>query len=183
MPAVPYRPVVVMAPTSPPWMHGVAAGRAELRPLRQHASGDLVFVGNIVIAEPQGIRHAKFTRVALGGSRIQTGEKSDHRQGQAEDETQYPHVFTPKTTRATPALTHPNHEAGWRRWYPGESQMQSELENTAIGSLSAPTRNPRSGLLVRRSGLRISPRRPRSAPRSHCRTRGDGRRCRRASYR
>jgi hypothetical protein len=128
MPAVPHRAVVVVAPTSPPWMHGVAAGRAQLRPLRQHAPGDLVFVGNKVIAEPERIRHTKFTRVALGGGRIQTGKKSDHRQGQTDGETQYPHVFTPKTTRATPALTHPNHEAGWRRWYPGESQMQSELE-------------------------------------------------------
>jgi hypothetical protein len=82
-------------------MHGVATGRAELRPLRQHAPFDLPFVGNEVIAEPQRIGHAQFTGIALRGGPVQTGKKCDYWQSQAKGETQIPHMFTPEaTTRA-----------------------------------------------------------------------------------
>jgi hypothetical protein len=93
--AVPHRPMVVMAVASPPRVHGVAARRAQLPSLCQHASFDLVFVGNEVVAEAQSVGHAKLSGIALSISPVQTGKKYGHRQddgqGEAQDETQMTH--------------------------------------------------------------------------------------------
>jgi len=93
--AVPHRPMVVVTVASPPWVHGVAAGRAELPSLCQHAPFDLVFVGNVVVAEAQSVGHAKLTGIALSISPVQTGKKCGQReddgQREAQDETQMTH--------------------------------------------------------------------------------------------
>jgi hypothetical protein len=91
--AVPHRPMVgvAVAVAPPPRVHGVAAGRAELPSLCQHAPFHLVFVGNVVVAEAQSIGHAKLTGIALSNSPVQTGKKCSHRQDEAQDETQVTH--------------------------------------------------------------------------------------------
>lgn len=154
-PAMPCRLVVVLMPLMPvgfpAGMHGAATGRAELSPLRNHAPRDLRHIGNEIIAEPEGIARAKFAGIALGGGPIQTGKERDRRQRQTEeDETQSPHMFTPQTTQATPATTHPSGEMVRRRWAASErrSQIQSELESAAMSAFSVPRRSPLGNLLV-----------------------------------
>ncbi len=150
VPAMPHAAVIVVAPAFPPWgVHGIATGRAELPPLRQHAPFDPPFVGNKVVAEAQRIGHAKFAGVALSDGPVQAGKQRDNWQGQEQDETQIPHMFTPERREPVPALvTQAVRRAAVDDPYPRGSQMQSELENAAALGVSVPKRNSTPGSLV-----------------------------------
>ena len=188
-PAMPHCPMVVVSPASPPRMHGVATGRAELRPLRQHASFDLAFVGNEIIAEPEGVGHAKFARIApvLGSGVVRAGQKHHHRQRQAEDETQSPHVLLPqdfitpglRSNWSTLAARRPAVDGPHIR---AKVKSESELENTAICAVSVPRKSPTTGSSVwSRDCVRNCLPRPRSARPWRCRTTGGDKTARRAS--